>query len=309
MQTTPQVQAQPSTASDRLFVTKIPSIVGKDQLKDHFGQFGELTDVYLPAVPGSSNHKGIAFVSFGDPLALQLALQHSPHEIWGNTVVVDVAAPRGATSRPFQPRPDQVQFAIACEPQQVHDHQVVGYQPPQQLVPAGPSPGVAAFAEPVSSTITLYSPQDGVSATAGFPVALAAPGRAGTPVPGRLFVTRVTPDMSKGDLQNYFEQFGELLDVFVPNAKGIAFVSFKDAAVAAGVLQAQTHFVKEGKAVLVDQALERPSLGDKGAGRSGGAYLGPPSKLVAAGADAAWGAAPASWEAYAAPQQIRFAPY
>merc|ERR1712024_237850 len=109
-------------------------------------------------------------------------------------------------------------------------------------------------------------------------VPLPTPGRGGTPVPGRLFVTRVTPDMTKDDIQIYFEQFGELLDVFVPNGKGIAFVSFSDPSIAAGVLQVQAHFVKEGQAVVVDQAVERPSLGGKGAVRDGNVYLGPPSR-------------------------------
>mmetsp|Transcript_42369 Transcript_42369/g.92307 ORF Transcript_42369/g.92307 Transcript_42369/m.92307 type:complete len:186 (+) Transcript_42369:2-559(+) len=94
----------------------------------------------------------------------------------------------------------------------------------------------------------------------------------GTPVPGRLFCTRVAPDITKADLQTYFQNYGELEDVFVPSGgKGIAFVSFRDPVMAQQVLETQQHFVKPGKAVLVDQALDRPPLsGGGGGGRGAG---------------------------------------
>jgi len=54
----------------------------------------------------------------------------------------------------------------------------------------------------------------------------------------RVFVTRIAETLTKEDLQAYFQQFGELTDIFVPlknpmnqyddSHKGIAFVSFKD---------------------------------------------------------------------------------
>ncbi|CAK0806408.1 unnamed protein product, partial [Prorocentrum cordatum] len=49
---------------DRLFVSRVPQSVSKEDLRAYFSQFGELTDVYLPQPPGSTSHKGIAFVSF-----------------------------------------------------------------------------------------------------------------------------------------------------------------------------------------------------------------------------------------------------
>lgn len=95
-------------------------------------------------------------------------------------------------------------------------------------------------------------------------------GTTGTPVPGRLFVTRVTPDMTKIDLQMYFQKFGALNDVFVPSGgKGIAFVSFRDPATAQDVLTTQQHEIKPGKAVLVDQAMDRPPLAGGGGGGKG----------------------------------------
>merc|ERR550532_1184957 len=120
----------------------------------------------------------------------------------------------------------------------------------------------------------------------------------GTPVPGRLFVTRVTPDMTKVDLQLYFQQFGQLDDVYLPTGgKGIAFVSFRDSSVCQRVLQVQQHFVKPGKAVLVDQALDRPPLTGKGGGGCFGGFGG--GGAVTFG-NVAWGAAR---------QPVRYMPY
>ncbi|CAE7797861.1 DAZ-associated protein 1 [Symbiodinium microadriaticum] len=83
---------------ERLFVTKVPSTLNRDHMEKYFSQFGELTDCYMPSVPGSGTHKGICFVSYVDPTSVQTALAQESHEIDGCTVVVDVAAPRGSTA-------------------------------------------------------------------------------------------------------------------------------------------------------------------------------------------------------------------
>eukprot|EP00421_Protoceratium_reticulatum_P022901 CAMPEP_0168381762 /NCGR_PEP_ID=MMETSP0228-20121227/13043_1 /TAXON_ID=133427 /ORGANISM="Protoceratium reticulatum, Strain CCCM 535 (=CCMP 1889)" /LENGTH=404 /DNA_ID=CAMNT_0008394869 /DNA_START=52 /DNA_END=1263 /DNA_ORIENTATION=+ len=245
-----QEQAQPT--ADRLFVTKVPPALQREHLREHFAQFGDLTDVYMPAVPGGNTHKGICFVSFSDPASLQLALQHSPHEIHGHQVVVDVAAPRG-------PVPGAGAARGPCQ------GYGMGMPLPQHLTmpQVGPGWGINAFS---GTTMAGMPPVPGGGLAPA--VAAAAPGNltnsSGSPVLGRLFVTRVTPDMTKVDLQLYFQQFGQLEDVYIPTGgKGIAFVSFRDSVVSQRVLQAQQHFVKPGKAVLVDQALDRPPLVEK----------------------------------------------
>mmetsp|Transcript_68746 Transcript_68746/g.212637 ORF Transcript_68746/g.212637 Transcript_68746/m.212637 type:complete len:392 (-) Transcript_68746:42-1217(-) len=260
----PPAPEQPTT-TDRLFVTKVPPVLQREHIREHFAQFGELTDVYMPTVPGSTGHKGICFISFSDPMSLQFALQHSPHEIHGHAVVVDVAAPRGSAPAPGAPRPAAglQGFAFATAPA----------APAPQAAPGWPGTAVAGAA---LSGLGGLGGLAGLAA-AGYAAAAAAPagppgGMAqGTPVPGRLFVTRVTPDMTKVDLQLYFQQFGQLDDVYIPTGgKGIAFVSFRDAAVSQRVLQAQQHFVKPGKAVVVDQAIDRPPLSGRGGGLGGG---------------------------------------
>jgi len=243
--------------ADRLFVTKVPPVLQREQLREYFAQFGELTDVYMPAVPGGSAHKGICFVSFSDPASLQLALQHTPHEVAGHQVVVDIAAPRAAVPRGGAV-PGLAGGTGAGVLQGAATHTAV----PGGL-PAAATAGWGTNAAPNNTSVHSWAADAGIIEGASLPQ------NAGTPVAGRLFVTRVTPDMTKVDLQLYFQQFGQLDDVYIPTGgKGIAFISFRDAAVARRVLTGQQHFVKPGKAVLVDQALDRPPLG--GGGRAGG---------------------------------------
>mmetsp|Transcript_59503 Transcript_59503/g.153213 ORF Transcript_59503/g.153213 Transcript_59503/m.153213 type:complete len:411 (+) Transcript_59503:148-1380(+) len=249
----------PAAQEGRLFVTKVSPALNRDNLREHFAQFGELTDVYLPQAPGAAVHKGICFVSFANPASLALALQGAPHEIMGHQVVVDIAAPRGQAP----PRPGASQafagggFALAANP--------YGVLPPSQQVAAFNTVqlgGGIAFAQP---GVYVQQPSVQMIAPVATAPAPAAGGAMGQPVPGRLFITRVTPDMTKEDLQLYFQQFGVLSDVFVPSGgKGIAFVTYTDANVAAQVLMSQQHQVKPGQAVLVDQARDRPPLGGKG---------------------------------------------
>lgn len=80
---------------------------------------------------------------------------------------------------------------------------------------------------------------------------------AGVPVHGRIFVTKVAPNITRYDLQAYFAQFGKMTDCYLPANKGIAFVSYEDPEVAQRVLLNKEHVVKAGQAVFVEQAMDR----------------------------------------------------
>eukprot|EP00931_Biecheleriopsis_adriatica_P017870 TRINITY_DN12671_c0_g1_i1.p1 TRINITY_DN12671_c0_g1~~TRINITY_DN12671_c0_g1_i1.p1 ORF type:complete len:390 (-),score=78.34 TRINITY_DN12671_c0_g1_i1:61-1176(-) len=220
----------PNGGADRLFVTKVPPQMNREHLERHFVQFGELTDVYMPAVPGSGTHKGIAFISFTDSRAAQLALQQPSHEIDGIPIVVDAAAPRGA--------PSQGKGGF----------------------------GNQAYGAPAYGGKGGWGGNGGGGGGGNYPSYPPPPlANGGGAVPGRLFLTKVPQEVTKADLEAYFLQYGELDDVFVPgNGKGIAFVSLKDASLVHHVLQQKEHFVKAGVSVLVDQAMDRPGTGGKG---------------------------------------------
>ncbi|CAK0867873.1 unnamed protein product [Prorocentrum cordatum] len=224
----------------------------------------------MPSVPGGATHKGICFVSFADPQSVQACLAHQPHEVNGCHVVVDVAAPRGAPQQqrgmmPMQQAP-QLQYAQqpARQAQYVQQPvpQVRYVQQPAHHFKGGqaPQPRGGAYAGGAPQQVMVQQPMgQGVPA-------------AGAVVPGRLFLTRVPLDVTTADLQAYFEQYGQLQDVFIPNGgKGIAFVSFADHNKAMEVLQTRQHIVKEGQSepLNVEQARDRPSQPAFGKGGSG----------------------------------------
>merc|ERR1719446_1101079 len=80
--------------NDRLFISQVPQSISKEDLRMHFEQFGELTDVYLPASPGAGSHKGICFVSFKESTSLKRATASLKHDIKGESISIDIAAPR-----------------------------------------------------------------------------------------------------------------------------------------------------------------------------------------------------------------------
>jgi len=254
--------AIPGTQDDRLFVSKVPQELTRDHLRAHFAQFGDLTDIYMPAVPGQNSHKGMCFVSFAHNNSVKLALGHGIHEVLGHKVVVDMAAPRAAQS--------------GAQSASHSDGMSAGMTMAQYSAMAGM--GSYGAMNPYAAMQAMYNPaamQAYAQATTGAQVGGApslspAAGTTGTPIQGRLFVTRVPPEVNKEDLQAYFSQFGTLTDCFVPNGgKGIAFVSFHDPSSAERVLTNRRHTVKSGRDVYVEQALDRPPLGGKGGGGKG----------------------------------------
>mmetsp|Transcript_145913 Transcript_145913/g.269087 ORF Transcript_145913/g.269087 Transcript_145913/m.269087 type:complete len:375 (-) Transcript_145913:13-1137(-) len=260
---------------DRLFVTKIPPEATREEVEAFFSQFGSWTDLYLPNGSFPAGHKGICFISYESPSSVQLALQAAPQAILrGQQLVLDVAAPRdpskgggkGVAPAPPPPTtsPGFIQAWPTPQPHAWVAPQLVtglpsmpvmtGIQPTMAAYPQHVQPAYAAAPLPVVQTSVASIPS-------------VAPGT-GHQVPGRLFLTKVAQDVTKEDLTAYFQQFGELTDVFVPSGgKFIAFVSFAEASVAQVVLQNSQHEVKTGRLVNVDPAFDRPPLEAKGKGK------------------------------------------
>ncbi|KAH9512373.1 hypothetical protein Btru_039347 [Bulinus truncatus] len=82
----------------------------------------------------------------------------------------------------------------------------------------------------------------------------------------KVFIGRVTEDISAEDLRNYFSKFGEVVDVFIPKPyRAFAFVTFADAETAQA-LCGEDHIIK-GASVHVSSAA--PKSFDKGGDRKG----------------------------------------
>jgi RNA recognition motif-containing protein len=253
---------------DRLFISKIPPDATREEVEALFSRFGQWTDVFLPNGNFPAGHKGICFISYSDQQAAQLAIQCGPHQLRGQDLVCELATPRepskgkGKGKDKDNGKDKHMQFQVQHQP---------AYQPAYQ-------PAWQPMEQPVSH---YYQPQQQQTAPRGMvvppPPQFPAGGHykgAHQPVaptvglkPGRLFLTKVADDVTKEDLTLYFQQYGEIQDVFVPNGKSIAFVSFSDPNMAAVVTQTHEHEVKIGRLVTVDLAYDRPPIESKGKGK------------------------------------------
>lgn len=225
-----------NSGGQRVFVTNIGQEVTEEEVQAYFAQWGDWTDIYMPKGSFTAGHKGICFISYKDPAAVTQVLQYGVHQLRGQPVVVDVAVPRGGpkgggkrSSQVFVPRPSTSRHIVAAP----------GHPPP-------------VYHSPYLNTSTPSAP----------------PPMSGTPIPDRLFLTKMDRTITKEDLTAYFEQFGQLNDVFIPSGgKQIGFVGFVNASSTQAILRNKTHEVKSGCTVDVDMAIERPPLGSKGQGK------------------------------------------
>merc|ERR1719491_409775 len=258
-------------SGDRLFVTKIPPEATREEVESFFSQFGAWTDLYLPNGSFPAGHKGICFISYESPTSVQMALQAAPQAILrGQQLVLDVAAPRdphkgaskGAALMPAAPMaPVQ---AWGAQPQQTFFSPSLMTSMPAMPVVAGIPNMQMVQPQPLYQQPSAFAPSPGYAPAAGFAqtsfdVMPSQPPGTGQQVPGRLFLTKVAQDITKEDLVAYFQQYGELSDVFVPSGgKFIAFVSFADPFITQTIVQSREHEVKVGRTVNVELAYDRP---------------------------------------------------
>lgn len=77
----------------RIFVAKLPGQVVEDELRTYFEQFGAIQDVYMPKDASKQARRGIGFVTFSSPEAVD-AVMRTSHVLYGQELVVDKAAPK-----------------------------------------------------------------------------------------------------------------------------------------------------------------------------------------------------------------------
>ena len=79
--------------SKRIFVARIPSTVSEDALRQHFAAYGVVEDAYRPRDFAKNTFRGIGFVTFADPTAVDRVMAMK-HTLGGAEVVVDRATPK-----------------------------------------------------------------------------------------------------------------------------------------------------------------------------------------------------------------------
>ncbi|KAL8168283.1 LOW QUALITY PROTEIN: hypothetical protein V2J09_009782 [Rumex salicifolius] len=80
------------SGSAKIFVGRLPPEASVEDLRQYFGRFGRIMDVYVPKDPKRSGHRGFGFVTFADESVAERVARR-PHEICGHQVAIDTATP------------------------------------------------------------------------------------------------------------------------------------------------------------------------------------------------------------------------
>ncbi|PON39788.1 Splicing factor-like protein [Parasponia andersonii] len=76
----------------KIFVGRLPPEASVEDLRQYFGRFGRILDVYVPRDPKRSGHRGFGFVTFAEDGVAERVARRS-HEICGQQVAIDTATP------------------------------------------------------------------------------------------------------------------------------------------------------------------------------------------------------------------------
>ncbi|GAB4846977.1 hypothetical protein Ancab_025988 [Ancistrocladus abbreviatus] len=76
----------------KIFVGRLPPEATVEDLRQYFGRFGRILDVYVPKDPKRSGHRGFGFVTFAEDGVADRVARRS-HEICGQQVAIDSATP------------------------------------------------------------------------------------------------------------------------------------------------------------------------------------------------------------------------
>ncbi|OVA15665.1 RNA recognition motif domain [Macleaya cordata] len=76
----------------KIFVGRLPQEASIEDLRQYFGRFGRILDVYIPKDPKRTGHRGFGFVTFAEDGVAERVSRRS-HEICGQQVAIDSATP------------------------------------------------------------------------------------------------------------------------------------------------------------------------------------------------------------------------
>ncbi|KAL4644810.1 hypothetical protein ACB098_02G163200 [Castanea mollissima] len=76
----------------KIFVGRLPQEASAEDLRQYFGRFGRILDVYVPKDPKRTGHRGFGFVTFAEE-GVADRVSRRAHEICGHQVAIDSATP------------------------------------------------------------------------------------------------------------------------------------------------------------------------------------------------------------------------
>lgn len=275
---TPKDEMRPTSRKiTRIFVARISPTVTDEMFRSYFEKYGSILDAYMPKDQTTKQHRGIGFVTYENAESVDKVMSES-HELAGSTIAVDRATPKEETGKVWETTfpgasgvfnsyvntaqygtfdmsafrgydfPGSVAIGNTYEDNYGRTNLWPAGPPASQI--RGPSPGLSV----IDSSAMKYGSTD-----SNF-----APTRVGR----KIFVGRIPVEATAEDLQLYFRQFGQVLDVYLPkdakkiSHRGFGFVTFAEESIAEHVSQRRHEIL--GHLIAVDHASpldETPGLG------------------------------------------------
>jgi len=112
----------------RIFVGRLPQDTLSDELRDYFGRFGNVADVFVPGTKTRSPRQeikgGYAFVTFTSSKELFKTLASGPHTFKGQKIEVIEAKPKGVRGSQDTPASIEPRVFVGRIPSEVVDDQL-----------------------------------------------------------------------------------------------------------------------------------------------------------------------------------------
>ena len=77
--------------NNKIYLSNLNKTVTDTLLKEHFAEYGEITEVLLPLDRKSQETKGYAFITFAQETSAQKALQQSGKSFLNKEITVQIA--------------------------------------------------------------------------------------------------------------------------------------------------------------------------------------------------------------------------
>ena len=84
----------PASCNSRLYVGRLNIRTNERELKEHFLNFGEVTDCFIMRFPDTKKSKCFGFINYSNLSELEKALSHPRHVLDGSTLEVRKAVPK-----------------------------------------------------------------------------------------------------------------------------------------------------------------------------------------------------------------------
>ncbi|XP_067099649.1 SRA stem-loop-interacting RNA-binding protein, mitochondrial [Osmerus mordax] len=84
-----------------VFVSKIPWTVASKEMREYFGQFGQVKRCFLPFDRQTGFHKGVCWVGYASEDGQLNALQKEPHVLEGSKLQVQMNRKVFAVRKPY----------------------------------------------------------------------------------------------------------------------------------------------------------------------------------------------------------------